>query len=175
MNAKLPVIALTILAAIACDKGDTTACDTADTASNCTSETGDTNVAVLSPTYNWDNDGLTVSVDNNPGTGFDLGIAETGSPDGWYGEDCFNGTAGYNYCHGFNSNSASLSALGDGAAPGSPDDVVAGSTTLLNKDLAFNGDGSDRLTYMLTVDGGTCITWGDDTGYYSSFGCTEYN
>lgn len=151
-----------------------TACDDGG-GSNDTSDTSDTNAAI-SIDFNWDNDGYAMSVTNMVGSGYDLGLAETGAPSGeeWFGEDCFNGTAGYNICHGFNGASASLNALGNGAAPGDPDDVVAGSTTLLNKDLAYNGDGTDRVTYMITFDDQSCIAWGQDPSHYSSFSCTVY-
>ena len=175
MKATLPVLGLLAFALAGCDS-PSTACDSTDTSVSCndTSDTNDTNAPI--PTYNWDSDGLVVSIDNNPGSGFDLGLAETGSTgNGWFGEDCFNGTAGYNLCHSFSGSSGSLDALGDGAAPGDPNDVVEGSTTLLNQDLAYNGDGSDRITYMVTFDDGSCITWGEDTNYYSSFSCTPYN
>lgn len=140
-----------------------------------TDESGieDTDVA-LSIADNWDTDGYSITVTGLVGAGFDLGLAETGAPTGeeWYGEDCFEGTAGYNLCHGFTGNTGALDALGTGAAPGDPDDVVAGTTTLLNKDLAFNGDGSDRVTYMVTFDDTSCVTWGEDAAYYASFSCT---
>lgn len=166
----LPLLGAGVIAAL-------TACDDGKPVGNDTSDTSDTNTSAVTIDFNWDNDGYNMSVANMPGSGYDLGLAETGSPNGWYGEDCYNGTAGYNLCHGFNGASASLTALGDGAAPGDPDDVVAGSTTLLNKDLAYNGDGSDRITYMITFDAGSdpgCIVWGEDAGYYSAFGCTVY-
>lgn len=125
--------------------------------------------------YDWDRDGLAVTIDNYDG-GFDLGIGETGASSmdyGWFGEDCFNGTAGYDICHAFSGPDGVLLSLGDGANPGDPDDVVSGETTLFNEDLAFNGDGSDRLTYMITLDDGSCLVWGDDTSYYSAFSCSD--
>ena len=165
-----PLLGAGILAAL-------TACDDGGGGGTDTSDTSDTNTDAVSIDFNWDNDGYEMSVTNMVGSGYDLGLAETGAnpaANGWYGEDCFNGTAGYNLCHGFNGASASLSALGTGTAPGDPDDVVAASTTLLNKDLAYNGDGTDRITYMITFDDSSCITWGHNASYYSSFSCTVY-
>ena len=147
-------------------------CPKDDTDGTDTSVDSDTDVA-MSIDGNWDTDGYSITVTGLVGSGFDLGLAETGAPAGeeWYGEDCFEGTAGYNLCHGFTGNTGALDALGTGAAPGDPDDVVAATSTLLNKDLAFNGDGSDRITYMVTFDDESCVTWGEDTAYYSSFSC----
>lgn len=147
------------LAVAACDKP---ADDTDETGTDTDTDTA----AAMTIGYNWDNDGFSGTVNNMTGAGFDLGFAETGSTGTpWNGEDCFNGTAGYNVCHSFTGNTAALTPVAD------PDDVVAGSTTLLSKDLAYNGDSSDRITYMLTLDGGDCFTWGQDVTYYSSFGC----
>jgi hypothetical protein len=182
MKATLPVLGILAFALAGCDDGSNTGCnDTGDGTSNCetgdSGDTNDTNAPLAS--YNWNADGLTVTIENNPGSGFDLGMAETGSNEnGWFGEDCFNGTAGFDYCHSFSGNSASLDALGYGteeATVGDPNDVVPGSTTLFNQDLAFNQpDGSDRLTYMVTFDDRSCIVWGDQPSYYSSFDCTVY-
>lgn len=165
MNRFLVLAAAGLLGVAACDKAVDDTDDTADT---------DTDVA-LSISYNWDTDGFEAVITGLVGAGFDVGLAETGATpatDGWYGEDCHVGTAGFNNCHGFTGNTGSLAALGTGAAPGDPNDVVEGSTTLLNKDLAYNGDGSDRLTYMVTFVDASCVTWGDDAAYYSSFSCT---
>jgi hypothetical protein len=149
--------------------------DTSDTFFDTFDFDFDTGGPVPAITYNWDVDGLVVSIDNLRGSGFDLGIAETDAGElGWFGEDCFNGTAGFALCHSFSGSAGTLAALGDGSDPGDPDDVVAGSTTLLNQDLAFEPNGADRLTYMITVDSGACMVWGDDVGYYAPFACTEF-
>jgi hypothetical protein len=124
-------------------------------------------------TFDWDADGLFISIDNLPGSGFELGIAETGATgNGWFGEDCFNGTAGYLYCHGFSGHSGTLGTLSFGGEPGNPDDVIEGVTTLFSEDFAFFGDGSDRLTYMVSFEDDTCMTFGEDPGYYDAFDCT---
>jgi hypothetical protein len=134
---------------------------------------GDTGRGVAQITYAWDHDGLEVVLDGLRGTGFDLGIAETAAAgNGWFGEDCFNGTAGFHFCHGFSGSSASLASLLDDER--TPENVVPGATTLFDADLAFNGDGTDRLTYMITLDDGSCETWGDDVEYYASFACVAF-
>jgi len=45
-------------------------------------------------------DFVTVSIDDPLGeTAWLFGMVETGSPSGWYGEDCYVGYASYNICH----------------------------------------------------------------------------
>jgi hypothetical protein len=176
MKATLPILGILAFALAGCDK-PSSSCDTSDTSTTCTGDsTNDTTQDLPSPTYAWDNDGLTVTIDRNPGSGFDLGMAETGSTGTpWYGEDCFNGDAGYHYCHSFSADTGSLTALQDPNRD--PDNVVEGSTTLLNADLAYINGNEDRITYMVTFDNGSsppCITWGNDVSYYSTFNCTVY-
>lgn len=147
--------------AVACRGPGPAATDTAETSCDCGPETP----PQIEVEIRWDDAGLAGTVHNLPGTGFDLGLAETGATTPWNGEDCYQGTAGYTVCHSFWGNTAALTPVA------APDDVVAGRTTLLDADLAYNGDGTDRITYMMTVDAGDCFTWGQDVAYYSTFGC----
>src|SRR6185503_12135279 len=80
----LPAFGLALAFAVACDKPDTS--DTGDTGTGTTGT--NTTVDPPAPTYNWDNDGFSISIANMVGSGFDVGFAETGS-DGvpWTGED----------------------------------------------------------------------------------------
>lgn len=137
-----------------------------------TSETPDSGIT-LAIDYTWDPGGLALSVTPLAGAGFDLGMAETGSEGApWSGEDCLNGTDGYVYCHGFTGASAALTALGSRFAPArDPDNVVEGRYTLLNEDLAYYGDGTDRITYMVTFDDASCWVWGHQVAHFAARGC----
>ncbi len=187
------------------DTEDTT--ETADTSDD-TAETDDTGTVEFAITYKWWwNDRIDIEIVGSDATGFRFGIAETG-PDneypngydlnnsgsissgegagsalmGWYGEDCLNGTASYDYCHAFDSLNVSLDVvetLGE---------VEEGATTLFDENLAEwntgdnpprpNGvdEGDPRLTYFLELefdDNSTeCYVWGEDPSYYASFRCS---
>lgn len=94
--------------------------------------------------------------------GYTFGMAQTGTENGWFGEDCFEGTGSFNLCHPASTTGVTLTEV---SAAG---DVVEGSTTL------FNSDDNATLTYVLTAAGSTdCWVWGDDVAYYESFGCTD--
>jgi hypothetical protein len=167
-----------------CDKDDTDT-DETDTGDADTDTDTDTDADPTVESYAWDATGLTVTV-SDPGTGWSLGLAETGTADdskAWFGEDCFNGSAGYTYCHSFTTATGTLTALAGGDR--TADNVVEGEKTLLNQSLAMNG-ATDLLTYMVTWDDGTCTVWGEDVGtdtngdgmnndtedgYYKSFNC----
>ncbi len=167
MKNLLPLFAGLALFAAGCDKADTDETDTTETG-----ETDTTDIA-MSIDAAWSATGFTITINNMPGAGFDLGLAETGTADdstAWFGEDCFNGTAGYNLCHAFTGNMGSLTALS--GADRTADNVVAGSTTLLNQSLAEGTDGAALLTYMATFDDASCVVWGEDASYYASFGCS---
>ena len=168
MKNLIPLFAGVAMFAAGCDKPAET--DETDTA-----ETGDTDTTdtAMSIDGAWSATGYSITITNMPGTGFDLGLAETGTADdskAWFGEDCFNGTAGYTICHAFTGNTGMLTALS--GTDRTADKVVAGSTTLLNQSLAVAADGSDLLTYMATFDDASCVVWGEDTAYYASFGCS---
>jgi hypothetical protein len=94
-------------------------------------------------------------------------MAETGSTDGWYGEDCLEGDfTGYDLCHydvqpwGIQLDTVT-----------SPDDVVMNRTTLLTDTTANAG----TITYLLFGNSdGSCWTWGNDPSYYAELGCEEW-
>lgn len=92
-----------------------------------------------------------------------FGMAESG-PDGWTGEDCFNGAGtAYQFCHPMG-----ISHTLQQVTSCRPEDVVAGSTTLLDASK------EPYLTYYLEDDGrGDCFVFGADPAYYASLGCTE--
>ncbi len=88
-------------------------------------------------------------------------MAETeAGANGWYGEDCYVGTGGWQYCHTMAGDTLHLDQETDLNA------IVEGSTTLF-------WPGFD-LTYMIT-QGSDCYVWGHDISYYGSFGCTPIN
>jgi len=108
-------------------------------------------------------DSVSISITDPDGeANWDFGMAETGSGNGWFGEDCFEGYASFNHCHAIGVN-ASLDEVTDcGAAS-----VVAGTSTLL--DAAKD----PFLTYYLADSLGSCFVWGHDVAYYGPLACTE--
>lgn len=107
----------------------------------------------------WDDAGVGVVVEGADGSGFDLGMAQTGVADGWFGEDCFTGDAGFNLCHGFAGFEARLATVD------TPGAVEAGVSTF------FRSADDPTITYMAVFDDASCVTWGQDPGYYAPFGC----
>ena len=91
-------------------------------------------------------------------TNWDFGMAEEGAY-GWTGEDCLNGYGAYSLCHPIGL----MHVLNQVCRP---DEVVPGQTTLLDAEK------EPFLTYYLD-DGAVCFTFGRDTSYYASLGCTE--
>ena len=89
-----------------------------------------------------------------------FGMAETGSPAGWYGEDCFEGYASYNHCHVIGPN-ATLDEVTDCDAAS----VVPGMTTLLDSAK------DPYLTYYLQDQLGNCFAFGHDPSYYGPLNC----
>lgn len=152
---------------------DDSGCDTA-AGDICDTDPGDTDTDTgpgePAINYTWSDTGVTVELENIDTTGFDFGMAETiDMTNGWFGEDCLNGTAGYQECHVFTGLTGSLTSIYDDVQAGTKglDDVQSGSTTLFEKSFEDGG----RLTYIVTVDDGTCWVWGQDTSYYASEGC----
>ena len=114
----------------------------------------------------WSADGVAVALTNGHGT-YSLGMAQTGSDQGWYGEDCIEGpgpnSGDYDICH--DDVKASGIELKTVTAP---DEIVANRTTLFPDSLA------DEITYLLySNDRGDCWTFGNDPSYYGDFGCYE--
>ena len=155
------LIALAFLGLAACDGGS--------------SDTGggsDTNKpGGLDASATWSGTGVVVSITNGDDTaGYDFGMAQTGSDDGWAGEDCLGEVpAGYDYmidggyqvCHHLNQTGGSLSTVG------TPDEVVDGSTTLLQQGHEAT------ITYVLFESSSSaCWSWGDDVLYYDAYSCT---
>ena len=94
-----------------------------------------------------------------------FGLTETGSPNGWYGEDCFLGYAVFNHCHPFNGTAIVL----DEVTSCSVLDIIDGATTY------FSADKDPFLTYYLEDSVGNCYTWGEDPSYYGPLACTSLN
>ncbi len=119
-------------------------------------------------TFSWTAEGVTLSVENPTADTYYLGMAETGTGEGWYGEDCIEGGGPnggvYDICHD------SVDARGGELATVTAHyDVVANRTTLFNDTLAAAG----VITYVL-YDGGDCWTFGHEPSYYSSaLGCAS--
>ncbi len=165
MNKTLLFAALTLAACTATkdDSGDTGTemVDTADTA--------DTGTPAMTVTATWATTGVTLAVANGTAAGYQFGMAETGSDAGWFGEDCINDPDddtdyGYELCHPMGATGGTLVK----AEPYTPDDIVAGESTLFTDSLAAN------ITYVLFEDSSdACWTWGEDVSYYAAFGCTE--
>ena len=166
MNKTLIFAALALAACTATkdDSGDTGTGDTTDT-----TDTSDTGTPAMTVTATWSTTGVTLAVANGMATGYQFGMAETGSDAGWYGEDCVNdpdddADAGYEICHPMGATGGMLTK----ASPYSPDGVVAGRSTLLTDTMA------DGITYILFEDStDACWTWGEDVSYYTAFGCDE--
>ena len=121
----------------------------------------------------WSATGLTVEIEDAVADGsYYLGLAETGNGgDGWFGEDCLEGvTNGLDACHPVPAGNTGIT-LNHVAMP---DDVMAGSATLLSEDL------SAGVTYVLIRgaagddgwhDSQDCYTWGRDSDYYEALNC----
>jgi hypothetical protein len=123
----------------------------------------DTGDAEASIDLTWAAEGVTIELAGMDTSGFDLGIAETmDRENGWFGEDCLWGTAGYQECHVVWGLRGFLDSIFDEVAGGSMslDDVQSGLTTLFEQSHDY------RLTYALTIDGGDCWVWGQDPSYY---------
>ncbi|MBM4393842.1 MAG: hypothetical protein FJ090_22170 [Deltaproteobacteria bacterium] len=141
-----------------------------DTGSHESGDCNDIPCHDCSVTQSWNTDGICLAIpDGKPGTSYLFGMAETGSGEGWYGEDCIDGpgpnSGDYDICHPIVScESVCLATVG---APG---DVVAGRTTLFTDTIASAGN----ITYLLGNDA-DCWTWGHDTRYYTSrLGCAVH-
>jgi hypothetical protein len=114
------------------------------------------------PDINCD-DSVNVTISDPLGqTSWMFGMAETGSPAGWYGEDCYLGYASFNFCHSIGIDST-ITEVTDCSAMS-----VADGMTLLDAEK------DPFLTYYLE-DGttGDCFVWGEDTTYYGPLSCTE--
>ena len=120
----------------------------------------------------WSGDGVVISISNGTdSSGYDLGMAQTGSDEGWAGEDCLGEIpaafdymidGGYQYCHHINQTGGTLSTVM------TIEEVVEGSTTLFSQGLEAT------ITYVLfECSSNVCYSWGDDVGYYDGKGCSS--
>ena len=116
-----------------------------------------------------DDDSVTVAIDDGEGTHtYHFGLAETGSANGWYGEDCLPGDmTGKDVCHDVGAEGEVISSVSRAAG-------VNDGNTLLWRASAD----AERLTYVvIQVDTDRCWTFGDDPTYYSDslLGCAPYD
>ena len=114
-------------------------------------------------------DSLTVAIDDAEETHtYKLGFAETGSENGWYGEDCIQGEVnGLDVCHTLGEDGGILDSVSDVGD-------VDNTHTLINKAIADSGN----LTYVvIQVDTDRCWALGNDPTYYteSLLNCTAYD
>lgn len=132
-------------------------------------DSGDTGGSTAGPpevSLAWDESGVSLTVVGGSARYYALGLAETGSSGGWYGEDCIAGpgpnSGDYDICHD------AVSAQGGRLETvRSPDDVLENETTLFPEVIADAGN----ITYVL-YDGANCWTLGHDPSYYiDSLGC----
>ena len=118
---------------------------------------------------NWDETGICISFTADlPDSTF--GIAQTGlGADGWYDEDCTDPNpsgepdGGYAICHPVLARTQQYCLR----SVGTPEEVVAGSTTLFSQD-----DESDLTYAFFETASGECFTWGNERDYFLVAGCT---
>jgi hypothetical protein len=116
------------------------------------------------PKFDFSLEGTTLSLNIFEGADlgqFRFGLAETGSNNGWYGEDCIDGVKNdLDVCHPVAVN-GTLTLTDVVTVP----EVIEGSTTLIDASFAT------KLTYVVVLDKGTaeqrCWTWGQSTSYYT--------
>ncbi len=90
-----------------------------------------------------------------------FGMAPTGSPDGWFGEDCYPGDS-ETICHEIGV----VDFLGE-----VPDCNIA---SVVPGQLTFHHAGTDPLmTYYVEDTLGICFIWGHSPEYYDGLGCSE--
>jgi len=91
-----------------------------------------------------------------------FGMAQTGGPPLWTGEDCYVGYANYNICHPIG-----VAATLNEVTSCSVTDIVAGSRTYFSANL------DPVLTYYLEDSLGNCFIWGHDPAYYGPLACMQ--
>ncbi len=136
-----------------------TGCDTsadADTDSDADSDADDLDFTVI-----FDANGALISIRGNRASVTHFGIAETGAGrSGWYGEDCYAGSSGQQFCHPMPPTGGYLTA-------------VDGIDELDDQHTLFVASTAVGLTYVVIADD-DCVTTGEDTDYYvSGLGCSE--
>jgi hypothetical protein len=110
-----------------------------------------------------------VRIENPADVEFRLGFAETRSPNGWYGEDCLNGSTreGIQQCHPVVGASVTLVTVD------TMDRVRAGQTTLFWPAIGEIVTGYLEASNLVRDDGGhPCWVWGDEPDYYAEQGCS---
>lgn len=104
---------------------------------------------------------------------YQFGLAETGNGggDGWDGEDCIEGVQDdYDLCHAVPAAGTLTLTSVHPDEGGTIDDLMAGSTTLMNQARA------PGITYVLIrdTDDANCWTWGHNPQHYiEELGCNE--
>lgn len=101
-----------------------------------------------------------------------LGLAETESPDGWYGEDCLHGSTmgDVHVCHEFVGEVGGLTRVADGHR------VRSGETTLFWPDIGRGLTVYLEARNTLRPDGRPwCWVWGPRPEYYAQRGCEVFS
>ncbi|MEZ4316676.1 MAG: serine/threonine-protein kinase [Myxococcota bacterium] len=120
-------------------------------------------------TVSWTPETLEVHVDAPADVELRFGLAETQSPNGWYGEDCLHGNTNppVAQCHTFVGPDLTLRRIP------LAEQTRGGSTTLWWSEI---GQGATFYLEAPNVPGPdgapTCWVWGDAPAYYASQGCT---
>ncbi len=145
------------------DECDSGSCDTSKDGDADTDTDTDTDTdADMSVTASWDTTGVSFTITNGIG-GYSIGMAETGSGEGWYGEDCVPGagpnSGDWDICHDGATAAAGLTL----ATVHSLDDLEVNVSTLMTDTIASAGN----ITYVIS-DGTDCWTWGHSTAYYET-------
>ena len=167
------LIVVAFLASCASDKTEVSSPDdfNADTAADADSD-ADTDVDADTDTdsgeppepetsidITWTEEGVTISIENGPLPEYQLGMLDTLNEDGWRGEDCLNGMAGYTHCHPLGETGGTLATVFDVAM------VEPGVSTRHTRAEGAEG----ALTYaLLDAEGNCLVAFGNLPDYYIS-------
>lgn len=155
----LPLLSLATFSCVESDDASShddsgTTCDSAECEGDADSDT-DADTGLLDFTVTWDGTGALVSISNDSASVTHFGIAETGKGmAGWYGEDCYAGSSGQQFCHPMPPTGGYLPSI-DGIAE------LDDGHTLLTASSAID------LTYVVIADD-ECVTKGQETAYYGN-------
>ncbi len=174
-------IALVGMSFIACSGDDKTDSGESGDTDTIGDDDDDTTTTPLSVVIDWTDDGevptdtdgdtlpdigcgdsVTVTITDPLGeTSWSFGMAETGSTNGWTGEDCYQGYLTYNFCHSV------------GVADTIPETTDCSANSVADGVTLMDAAKDPFLTYYLEDSLGTCFTWGEDITYYGPVNCTE--
>ncbi len=92
-----------------------------------------------------------------------FGMAETGHPAGWFGEDCYMGYGPFSFCHSV------------GIDTTIPEVTDCSAYSVQDGRTLFDAEKDPYLTYYLEDSMANCFVWGHDTAYYGPLTCTLMN